>query len=486
MEVIGNIRNQITKLISIIILHAGLTVIMICALYNHYISNTNNKNSKSNNKKKYNKESSSNIISHYDDGDDDNMTTKNKHNIPLINDKEHDILIPALSFYYNKLNIIVEEFQVMTPDGYPLALWHLKDMNVPHSTSKKPMLFIHGLLQSSASFASGGENSLAYYFNQNGFDVWLGNNRIGFQYETEKNQRDKNYWNWDMNEMYKIDLPTLIDFVQEKTGHERIHLVGHSQGTAEIFLALINNVEDIRSKVDTFIALSPACYPGSLILNDSKILKVMARTIDNPFVFGNKSFVKVMMLTRQWFLGTKFFGFVCYLFFSYLFDWNDELWERGKTARHFMFSPVYVSVKLMQWWLSTDPNKISFIQHSSTLLFPENKRWFDFTNSENAIFPKVFLVVPRKDRLVDGLRLIDHFNKFEDPRMFQYWILDEYSHLDVLWATTVQNRIGKPLLEALKSSGSQSVAASTSSVPAYHNSGMTILIDKEKKMITTN
>ena len=52
MEVIGNIRNQITKLISIIILHAGLTVIMICALYNHYISNTNNKNSKSNNKKK--------------------------------------------------------------------------------------------------------------------------------------------------------------------------------------------------------------------------------------------------------------------------------------------------------------------------------------------------------------------------------------------------------------------------------------------------
>ena len=438
-------RNQITKLISIVVLHAALTIIMVCALYNHYITNDNNNNNN-------NKQSNVNAHHHGDDKD-----SKNKHTIPLVNDKEHDILIPSLSFYYNKLNIIVEEFQVVTQDGYPLTLWHLKDMNIPASTNKKPMLFIHGLLQSSASFASGGANSLAYYFNQNGFDVWLGNNRIGFQYESNKNQNDKTYWDWDMNEMYKIDLPTLIDFVQEKTGYERIHLVGHSQGTTEIFLALINNVEDIRSKVDTFIALSPACYPGQLILKDSKILKLMARNIDNPFVFGNKSFVKIMMLTRQWFLGTKFFGFICYLFFSYLFEWDDKLWERGKTARHFMFSPVYVSVKLMQWWLSLDGSKVSFIQDSATLLFPENKRWFDLPDNvieDRNLYPKILMIVPRRDKLVDGFRLVDHFNKFEDPRIFKYWIIDEYSHLDVLWATTVLDKVGKPLLEALISSSS--------------------------------
>lgn len=418
------VKGYVEKFIAIVLLHAGLTIVMVCALYNHY------------GLKDRVKETSTKEVKHveFEDGGQSDE-------LPLINDMEHDILIPSLSFYFNKLNIIVEEFKIMTPDGFPLALWHLKDTN-PHSHSKhnKPMLFIHGLLQSSASFASSGDQSLAYYFNNQGYDIWLGNNRIGFNMDPIRNKNDKNYWNWDMNEMYKIDLPTLINFVQEKTHFQKVNLVGHSQGTTEIFLSLINNIDNINSKIDKFIALSPACYPGTLLTEESRLLRMISKTIDHPWVFGSKSFVKIMMLSRQWFLGTKFFGFICYLFFSFVFEWDNKLWDQKMTARHFMFSPVYVSVKLMQWWLSHDINKISFIQHSSTFLFPEDKKWFNEQQS-----PEILMIIPRQDKLVDGIRLANHFNKYEDSKKFKYWIIDDYSHLDVLWATNVLEKVGEPL-----------------------------------------
>lgn len=434
------VKNGVAKLTATVLLQSGLAVIMMCALYAHFLVNPKDKLATDRIMIQH--------IANPDEEEEEEVEGDANGGVPLINGIEHDILIPSLSFYYNKLNIIVEEFKVMTSDGYPLALWHLKDTTVAHTQSRKPMLFMHGLLQSSASFASSGDKSLAYFFNQKGYDIWLGNNRIGFDYDCDKNKNDQNYWNWDMNEMYRIDLPTLLTFVQEKTGYSKIHLVGHSQGTTQIFLSLINNTDNIRSKVDKVIALAPACYPGLLLTQESKIFKIIRKTIDNPWVFGKKSFIKIMMLTRYWFLGTEFFGFICYLFFSFVFEWDNKLWDKKMTARHFMFSPVYVSVKLMQWWLSDDTNKISFIQHSSSLLFPEDKTWFQDT--DGAEYPEMLMVIPRRDKLVDGIRLVDHFIKYENPSKFKYWIIDEYSHLDVLWATNVLERVGEPLAKELK------------------------------------
>lgn len=456
------VKNGVVKLSAIVLLQSGLAVIMMCALYAHFLVNPERKAAANTDK---------NVIQHIDNPEDGDGHEDEDGNgdgdAQIIKGIEQDILIPSLSFYYNKLNIIVEEFKVMTSDGYPLILWHLKDTrrSTTQSQSRKPMLFMHGLLQSSASFASSGDKSLAYYFNEQGYDIWLGNNRIGFDYDCDKNKHDENYWNWDMNEMYRIDLPTLITFVQEKTGYSKIHLVGHSQGTTQIFLSLINNTDNIKSKIDKFIALAPACYPGPLLTQESRIFKIIRKTIDNPWVFGKKSFIKIMMLTRYWFLGTEFFGFICYLFFSYVFEWDNKLWDKKMTARHFMFSPVYVSVKLMQWWLSDDINKVSFIQHSSSLLFPEDKTWFQGSDKakgngegngkgKDDECPEILMVVPRRDKLVDGIRLIDHFNKYENPSKFKYWIIDKYSHLDVLWATDVLETVGEPLAKELEKEAS--------------------------------
>ncbi|CCK71669.1 uncharacterized protein KNAG_0H02540 [Huiozyma naganishii CBS 8797] len=422
-------RYYAKRVFAHVILNAGITVIMVLALYKHFFENGGEQC--------------------------DHGTVEIAEPIDIVasqkkkKKKEKDPLVPALSYYYSKLNIPVEELSVETEDGFTLEMWHLKHPTdtLPNGQKRKAFLCIHGLLQSSGSFASGGEHSLAYYLYSQGFDVWLGNNRIGFEIN-KKIKHSPKCWNWDMRELVQFDLPAMVQFVRARSGNEKINLLGHSQGTAEIFLGLINNCGGINKYVDNFVALSPACYPGSLLLKESAVMKIMSRTIDNDAVFGNKSFVKIMMVARRCLLGTQFFSFICYLFFNYLFEWNDTLWDNEIKSRHFMFSPVHVSVKLMQWWLSTDPNKVSFLRHAPQL-FPEHHTWWgpEYKQEDR---PNVLLFVPRKDKLVDGQRVIDHFQNYEDKNTYKYWVIDEYSHLDVLWAKNVNERIGKTLVENLR------------------------------------
>ncbi|CAI4662223.1 BTE_collapsed_G0035830.mRNA.1.CDS.1 [Saccharomyces cerevisiae] len=60
------------------------------------------------------------------------------------------------------------------------------------------------------------------------------------------------------------------------------------------------------------------------------------------------------------------------------------------------------------------------------------------------------MFIPKQDRLVDGERLINHFINHEANAVYKIWYIDEYSHLDVLWAHDVIDRIGKPMIENLR------------------------------------
>lgn len=351
-------------------------------------------------------------------------------------------LVPSLNYYYGLYDIEIEEFKIKTEDNYTLDVWHLKNPK-NESIKRKPMLMIHGLLQSSGAFASGSKNSIAYYLYSLGYDIWLGNNRIGFT--TEAN--DDEYWDWDINEMAEYDLITMVEFVKSKTNHKKISLVGHSQGTTQIFLALINNYNGIVNDIENFIALAPATYPGPLLF-DSTVLNLLSKGVSNKFMFGNKCFLRIMMIVRNLVVGKAFFSFVCYTIFNYLFDWNDTLWGGSNLRnRHFLFSPVYVSVKLMKWWLGSDPSKPSF-KNNPNLVFPEDDPWFDKGDKDSN--PNILLFVPKQDRLVDGERLINHFVKHENNLDYKIWYIDEYSHLDVLWATDAIERIAKPMVENLR------------------------------------
>ncbi|CCE63399.1 hypothetical protein TPHA_0E03090 [Tetrapisispora phaffii CBS 4417] len=387
---------------------------------------------------------------------------------------KHDkFLISDLNYYFQKYNIDIETIEIETDDGFIIELWHL----IPNSNSNikthgHPVLLLHGLLQSSGSFASSGKKSLAYFLCTSGYDVWLGNNRCGFEpkYNHSKLKKD-DVWDWDVKEMIKYDLRAMIEKILVDTDYQKLTLVGHSQGTAISIYGLING-EDIFEdgfrlidKIENFVALAPAVYPGPL-LEDKLFIRLLRDYINNDICFGTKSFLPIMMFVRNYF-EKRVFAYLCYTMFNYLFDWNDKLWNNNIRNRHFMFSPVYVSVKLMKWWLSPDENDHSFIRNSD-IMFPDSKVWFpikdDVKKSNRKILethtnapkgslndlPNLLFFVLKQDRLVDGERLINHLINYEDHNLFKIWYIEEYSHMDVLWANDIIERVGRPLINNLR------------------------------------
>lgn len=406
-------------------------------------------------------------------------------------------LVADLKYYYQQYGLDIEHYRVTTNDGFELDLWHILDPNEaknnenqqqPKETinteetlimnDKNPVLFIHGLLQSSGSFASSGLNSLAYYVKVSlGRDVWLGNNRCGFNpgVRHDPNHEKDDLWNWDLNEMSKYDLPCLTDVVLKNTGKKKIELIGHSQGTMQSLQSLINYKKldtdydhCLLGKVENFIALAPAVYPGVLIY-ENMVLRVLAKVINSKVVMGTEAFIPLMMFIRNVSIGfgnKAVFTDLSYMMFKFLFEWSDNLWDKNLRSRHFLFSPVYISVQLMRWWLSEAHDAVSFKNGKvSNLYFPDNKVWFPIKTetvqfeTERPLhvhepknisdYPKIALFIPKLDKLVDGNRLCNHFTNFEDKRLYNIFYLENYSHLDVLWSMDVLEVIGKRISKIL-------------------------------------
>ena len=67
-----------------------------------------------------------------------------------------------------------EQYEVTTKDGYILQLHRIYKELKPG----QPVVFMqHGLFACSESFILNGADATAYKFAEEGYDVWLGNNR---------------------------------------------------------------------------------------------------------------------------------------------------------------------------------------------------------------------------------------------------------------------------------------------------------------------
>lgn len=96
------------------------------------------------------------------------------------------------------------------------------------------MVYQHGLLDSAAGICMDGRDSMAFYFADQGFDVWMANsrgNRFSKNHTYKEPSIDDDYWNFSFYELGKFDQPALIEFILNKTGAPNLSYVGHSQGT---------------------------------------------------------------------------------------------------------------------------------------------------------------------------------------------------------------------------------------------------------------
>ncbi|KAJ5355172.1 uncharacterized protein N7496_012384 [Penicillium cataractarum] len=413
-----------------------------------------------------------------------------------------DSVVCDVAYYARRVGLDVETFRVQTEDGFIITLWHVYDpqeyaalpaeqrrergpavfngtKSWPSSSSgakqRYPVLLIHGLLQSAGAYCTNDDDSLAFFLCKSGYDVWLGNNRCGMTPEhTTLSPSDPRMWSWDIRHLGTLDLAALTSRVLYETGFEKLGLVCHSQGTTETFVALAKEHRpELGERISVFCALTPAAYAGSLVSRPYfRFMSIMSSEMFRVF-FGIHAFIPFMMTVQRAF-HPKIYGTLAYCVFSFLFDWSDSRWERDLRDRMFQFAPVYVSAEIMRWWLGSD----GFAKHKCILATgdqsafeekgnhhvqgevgldhgddpgdpcltaPGDKAWF------GPQVPPFALWVGGSDALVDGRRLLQRFERGFEPhvRVVHSKVIEEYEHLDVLWAMDAVEQVGKEVRQVI-------------------------------------
>ncbi|EED13330.1 ab-hydrolase associated lipase, putative [Talaromyces stipitatus ATCC 10500] len=416
-----------------------------------------------------------------------------------------DPIVCDIGYYARRVGLDVEAFKVQTEDGFILTLWHVYNPNeytplpeterdfrqpdvfrdrkardFPAKNGRYPVLLIHGLLQSSGAYCVNDEDSLAFFLCKAGYDVWLGDNRCGFEprHKTLK-YSDPRMWCWNIRHMGVLDLPAFISRVLYETGFEKLGLICHSQGTTEAMVALAEDQRpDLGERISIFCGLAPAAYAGPLIKKAYfRFMRIISPSAFRVF-FGIHAFIPLMM-TMHSLLPSRLYGALGYMIFSYLFDWSDKRWDRGLRDRMFQFSPVYVSAESMRWWLGRDGFAVQkCILATDEQVLREDEE--DLQIDENHIVdsddiaeissapastssdkqktawygpqtPPFAFWVAGSDGLVDGRRLLRRMHNGREPHvnLVHEKIIEGYEHLDVLWAIDAIEQVSKEVAEVV-------------------------------------
>ncbi|RHZ72736.1 hypothetical protein CDV55_100491 [Aspergillus turcosus] len=401
-----------------------------------------------------------------------------------------DLLVCDVGYYARRVGLDVETFKVQTEDGFIVTLWHVYNPQeyAPLSAEERgprgpdvftgrrrasassrnrryPVLMVHGLLQSAGAFCTNDDDSLAFYLCKAGYDVWLGNNRCGMTPEhTTLSTGDPRMWAWNIRQMGVLDLTALVSRVLFETGFEKLGLVCHSQGTAQTFVALSKHHRpELGEKISVFCALAPAVYAGPLI--ERLYFRFMRFIPPGMFrtIFGIHAFIPIMMTVHR-LLHPRIYGALGYHVFSHLFGWSDARWDRGLRDRMFQFAPVYISSETIRWWLGRGcfaTQRCILATMEDTLAEMKEdlrlQRGGDQPGSrtDTAWYgpqaPPFALWVAGSDALVDGRRLLQRFRSGREPhvQVVHSKVIEEYEHLDVLWAMDAVEQVGKEVRDVI-------------------------------------
>jgi lysosomal acid lipase/cholesteryl ester hydrolase len=172
--------------------------------------------------------------------------------------------------YARAIGMDIEDQTIETEDGYYLKVHRIIDPDArKHSDGKGgyPVLILHGLFQSSGSFITSEDRSMAFWLaKQGGYQVYLGNGRGVFGMGHRNFKRgDPRFWDWTIRELAMYDLPAMVNHVLAQTGYTKLAFIGHSQGNGLAFISLsLGMCPDLGKRMSCFVALAPAVYAGPL------------------------------------------------------------------------------------------------------------------------------------------------------------------------------------------------------------------------------
>lgn len=158
-----------------------------------------------------------------------------------------------------------ENYTVTTKDGYILRLFRiLGHRNEPLEEAKRhrrqPVILQHGLLDSSDLYVLNEDPALAYMLADADFDVWLPNfrgNKYSKMHQT-LDIKDKEYWNFSVDELIKYDIKAIFVRILEVTRFEQVFYAGHSMGGGTFLAAAARDPAFFGKYTKGYVGLAPS------------------------------------------------------------------------------------------------------------------------------------------------------------------------------------------------------------------------------------
>ncbi|KAG7200941.1 hypothetical protein KM043_003301 [Ampulex compressa] len=195
-----------------------------------------------------------------------------------------------------KYGYSLEIHRVVTQDGYGLELHRIpyepKEWGGRNVDAGSPVLLQHGLAGSSADWIiMGPGKGLGYILADAEYDVWLGNSRgnVYSRNHTSLSPQDRAFWNFSYHELGVYDLPAVIDYILEATSREKLHYIGHSQGTTQ-FWVMCSERAEYNERVGLMIGLAPAAFTGNIRGPVTKLAKLSYAGVWVGETFGYPEF----------------------------------------------------------------------------------------------------------------------------------------------------------------------------------------------------
>ena len=379
----------------------------------------------------------------------------------------------------------LETHYVETKDGYVLGVYRIPhgyqgtDFDPGKCThARQKVLLQHGLLDSSATWVlNSRRNSLGFLLADSGYDVWLANSRGNAfsRNHTGFLPTSKIFWDFTFDDMAAFDLPAILDYMLDvgscgkHTVSEKIHLISHSQGTTISFASMIM-LQDVREKINLFVALAPAVYLKYVtsiplrFLAQMKADQIIALLGENEFLPNRKDMSEIFgefcSVTPK----------ACVSIITAICGFSEQNVDVSRLPIYLAYAPSGTSVKNIRHWgqLVRKEEEITddwfgmfdygdLCQDQSGKRLDCNQR--EYGSLRPPIYnlslmhgPRIAVFYGYQDRLADPIdvdRLIQTLPK--ESVIFRKGILG-YEHIDFTWAHNSYEYVYKDILELLGSS----------------------------------
>ncbi|KAJ3749359.1 Alpha/Beta hydrolase protein [Lentinula detonsa] len=348
-----------------------------------------------------------------------------------------------------------EEHVVLTKDGYLLGLHRISSTKGqqnprPGISTGKPVVYLHhGLLMNSEVWVclTDTERALPFVLVEQGFDVWLGNNR-GNKYSKKSIHHGPNstkFWDFSIDDFAWHDIPDSIKYILEITKAPKLSYVGFSQGTAQAFAALSIHPQ-LNEKINVFIALAPALSPAGLSASIVDGLMKSSPTLMFLF-FGRKSILSSATMWQS-ILYPPIFAKVIDASLVWMFNWHNHNITPSQKIAAYAHLYSFASTKSVVHWFQIMRNG-AFLMYDDEVMSPVVRT--AVSSYRPARFPTkniatpVVLLYGDRDSLVDIDVMMSQLPQHTEARR-----LHTYEHIDILWGKDVDRDVIPEVLDALK------------------------------------